>query len=175
MPVSYKNVEQTEEYEDDKNEFYDQLEKSPVWTPVWLKWNALLGFSVVYILCCVALAVLRFQASVHDGFDIPSPSDRYVYAWTYGPTAVLVFFTSAWKQVDIFCRLAGPWRSLRSGRDNSYTALCEDYITPMTHSVIYRACKRKQWPILIGASGQVLLQLAVCGYNKTKLGVFAVY
>ena len=78
---------------------------------------------------------------------------------------VLVLVIAMWSQVDKSSRLLTPWSELELGRMSS---LKLDYISPMLHVVIWRAARNRHIPVLVTASGSLLLKLIV---SPTALGM----
>jgi hypothetical protein len=66
--------------------------------PVWLRRRTLLTFVGLFVVFDAALIILWRLNKAENGFR-PTLSTNH-YAWTYGPTAVLVIVLSLWRQVD---------------------------------------------------------------------------
>lgn len=138
------------------------LEHSPNWTPIWLKRTTLWAFACVYLACAAGLLTLQQLSSSENGFYVSASTTHY--AWTYGPTAFLALVAGSWGQVDVYVKMAGPWRDLRrTGADGTtlVNALTDEYISLMPHDVFIRAFRRRHWPVLISATCQLLLRASV--------------
>jgi len=76
------------------------------WNPLWLRKSTLIALVALFVSLAVALVVLWFIDKAQKGFPIMLTSNHY--AWTYGPTAVLVVVISFWRQVEYHCKMMQP-------------------------------------------------------------------
>ena len=81
------------------------------------------------------------------------------YAWTYGPTAVLVIVIGIWRQIDFWCKSLEPWRQLRKGSTSAKASILLDYVSPILLTSLIRAVRLKHWTVVATTTGFILLKL----------------
>lgn len=83
---------------------FDKVKASPsdisrhYWTPFWLRRYTLIAFATLFALLAAALVILWYASKHQNGFSTTFGTNHY--AWTYGPTAILVVVLSLWRQVE---------------------------------------------------------------------------
>lgn len=85
----------------------------PMWNSRWLHRITLLIFGFVFTALLLALILLYHFAEANHGLSTQETSNHY--AWTYSPTALLVFILAGWRQIDFTCRILAPWRHAMNG------------------------------------------------------------
>ena len=71
------------------------------WNPFWLRKSTLLALAALFASLATALIALWSSNKAQKGFPITLSSNHY--AWTYGPTAMLIIVISFWRQVEYHC------------------------------------------------------------------------
>lgn len=130
-----------------------------MWNPVWLQKLTLLAFILVFSGLLIGLVSLLYFAKVENGIDTKITKNHY--AWTYGPTALLVVVASAWGQVDFYCRTLTPWSHLRRGCVLAEQSLLLDYVSPILPKVLIAAAAKHDWAVVASSVGILLLRLVV--------------
>lgn len=142
-----------------RDDFSADTISKKMWTAFWIRPTVLWVLAVTYLVCVAALVILRHYSLVGNGFFISEATSHYL--WTYGPTFFIVLVASLWRQVDMHCRTVAPWVELQRGDNVAPGVLQDDYISPMPHSIVYIAIKKRRWPIVISTIGQVLFKVLV--------------
>lgn len=109
------------------------------WTPVWLRRCTLIAFAALFAVLAAALVVLWFANKHQNGFSTTLGTNHY--AWTYGPTAILVIVLSLWRQVEYHCKLLQPWQELRKGSAEAERSMLLDYLSPLQVTSFVRAVR----------------------------------
>lgn len=78
------------------------------------------------------------------------------YAWTYGPTAILVDLVSIWRQVDYHCKATQPWREMVTGYPASDRSILLDYISSMQILDVYKSLRFRHYPVALTATGFII-------------------
>ncbi|PGH14249.1 hypothetical protein AJ80_05989 [Polytolypa hystricis UAMH7299] len=130
-----------------------------LWTPFWLKKPTLIGFILLFSLLWAALLILRHFVERNQGLAITVTSNHY--AWTYGPTAILVLVVALWRQVDYYCKALQPWQRMRNGPVAASESLLLDYISPFQVISFYSSLKAGHLSVASSALGFGLLKLVV--------------
>jgi hypothetical protein len=125
------------------------------WNPIWLSRASLFAFAALYGLLALALILLWYFSDRVHGFPLLITNH---YAWTYGPTAVLVIIVSLWRQVDFWCKGLLPWHKLKQGDAPADISLALDHISPILPTVFYRAVRFRHTPVIITVIGFALLK-----------------
>jgi hypothetical protein len=120
------------------------------WTSIWLRRPTLLALVALFTALIASLIVLLTVEQAHDGIR-PSLSSNH-YAWTYGPTAVLIIVLSLWRQVDYYCKLMQPWQEMYKGPKDADNSLMLDYISPLMITSWIRAVRRGHIPVAVSPS-----------------------
>lgn len=127
-----------------------------MWNPKWLDLKTLLGFCALFCVVLVGLLLLYYFSEVNHGLSTQISSNHY--AWTYGPTAILVLVTSAWRQVDFCCRILAPWKHLTVRATSPERSLLLDYISPILPSRLWSALHHRDWDVAACTFAVVLLR-----------------
>jgi Protein of unknown function (DUF3433) len=93
------------------------LTQHEFWSPKWLHRRTLLVFMALFAAFDASLIALWRSNKAQNGFRLTLSSNHY--AWTYGPTAVLVVVLGLWRQVDYYCKILQPWQEMRRGAINA--------------------------------------------------------
>lgn len=83
------------------------------------------------------------------------------YAWTYGPTAVLVIVLSLWRQVDYYCKLMHPWQKMYKSPTDAVDSFMLDYVSPLLITSWIRAVRRRHIPVAASIAGFIILKLII--------------
>jgi hypothetical protein len=126
------------------------------WTSVWLLRRTLIALEALFISLVISLEILWSTNRSQHGFR-PILSTNH-YAWTYGPTAVLVVVLSLWRQVDYHCKLMQPWLELRKGSADALNSMLLDYLSPMHVTSLARAIRHRNAPVAASITGFALIK-----------------
>src|SRR5436305_12961841 len=100
-----------------------QFDGQKMWNPGWLSAMSLICFMCLFAALVLALLLLWHYSNFSNGFTLVSLNH---YAWTLGPTAILVIIASLWRQVDFYCKALTPWNELRKGGATASRSLLLD-------------------------------------------------
>lgn len=125
------------------------------WNPYWLRRDVLICSAILFGLLAVALVLLWHFCELNQGF--PLLTDNH-YAWTYGPTAVLVIVISCWRQIDFWCKTLLPWQELKNGPATADKSILLDYISPIPIVCAWQALKKQHMSVVATSLGLLLLQ-----------------
>ncbi|EXJ79696.1 hypothetical protein A1O3_07978 [Capronia epimyces CBS 606.96] len=138
----------------------DEVQSQPqMWNPIWLQGPILSGFVALFLALVAGLLILWHFAQLRNGIRTNITNNHY--AWTYGPTALLVVIGVAWKQVDFHCRTLAPWAHLRDGPAAAKQSLLLDYISPILPKILAAAATNRDWPVVASGIGILLLRLVI--------------
>ena len=129
------------------------------WTPVWLRRYTLIAFAALFAALAAALVVLWFTNKHQNGFSTTLGTNHY--AWTYGPTAILVVVLSLWRQVEYHCKLLQPWQELRKGSAEAERSMLLDYLSPLQVTSFVRAIRYHHTPVAVSIAGFTMLKAIV--------------
>ncbi|OAP59053.1 hypothetical protein AYL99_06351 [Fonsecaea erecta] len=130
-----------------------------MWNPTWLRKSFLFGVILLFLALVAGLVILWRFAQIRNGIRTAITSNHY--AWTYGPTALLVLIGVPWRQVDFHCRALAPWSHLRRGPTPAKRSLLLDYISPPLPLALGRAVKNHDWAVLASGMGLLLLRIVI--------------
>ncbi|KIX95762.1 uncharacterized protein Z520_08470 [Fonsecaea multimorphosa CBS 102226] len=130
-----------------------------MWNPTWLRKTILFGFMLLFLALVAGLVILWRFAQIKDGIRTAITSNHY--AWTYGPTALLVLIGVPWRQVDFHCRTLAPWSHLRRGPTSAKGSLLLDYVSPPLPMALVKAVANHDWAVLAGGMGLLLLRIVI--------------
>ncbi|KAK4940635.1 hypothetical protein LTR10_019265 [Elasticomyces elasticus] len=130
-----------------------------LWNPIWLHSLVLSAFIILFLALLVGLITLWHFVELENGINTDITNNHY--AWTYGPTALLVVIGAAWEQVDFHCRTLAPWSHLRRGLAPARDSLLLDYVSPILPKVLTIAAANHDWAILASAIGVSLLKIVI--------------
>lgn len=137
----------------------DQQRPSRMWNPIWLHSLVLSALVILFLALLVGLIILWYFARLENG--IPTDITENHYAWTYGPTALLVVVGVAWRQVDFYCRTLAPWSHLRGGPAPANASLLLDYVSPILPKILAAAAANNDWAVLASGFGILLLRIVI--------------
>lgn len=80
------------------------------WTPLQLPRVSFMSFVFATTTLMIVIIILIVIDRKRNG--IVSAQSSYHYLWTFGPTAVLVFFSAFWTQVEYWIKELTPWMLL---------------------------------------------------------------
>ena len=134
-------------------------ESPKFWNSRWLHTVTLLSFALVFVAMLVALILLYHFAKMNNGLSTQLSSNHY--AWTYGPTALLVIFLSVWRQVDFACRILAPWKHASDKPCKVDESLLMDYIAPILPSRLWTALRNHDWAVCASSTAVMFLRLVI--------------
>ena len=129
------------------------------WTPVWLRRYTLIAFAALFAALAAALVILWFANKHQNGFSTTLGTNHY--AWTYGPTAILVVVLSLWRQVEYHCKLLQPWQELRKGSAEAERSMLLDYLSPLQVTSFVRAIRYHHTSVAVSIAGFTMLKAIV--------------
>jgi hypothetical protein len=129
------------------------------WTSLWLRKPTLLALIALFTALVASLVVLLIVERAHDGIRPTLSSNRY--AWTYGPTAVLVVVLSLWRQVDYYCKLMQPWQEMHESPKDADNSLMLDYVSPILITSWIKAVRRRHIPVVASIAGFTIMKLII--------------
>ena len=130
-----------------------------MWNPFWLHSLVLSAFVVLFLALLTGLIILWHFVEVEHGISTDITNNHY--AWTYGPTTLLVVVGTAWRQVDFHCRTLAPWSRLRHGPAPARESLLLDYVSPILPKVLMIATANHEWAVVASAIGDMLLKIVI--------------
>ncbi|CAI6339958.1 unnamed protein product [Periconia digitata] len=131
----------------------------PLWQPIWLTKTAILLLVSLFVAIGVALIALWAAISRGDGIQLTVTSSHY--AWTYGPTAILILIVGLWRQVDYYTMILQPWKNLQEGPGAASRSLLLDYVSPFWVNALSNAVRAQEAPVAIAIVATVILKLLV--------------
>lgn len=140
----------------------DQVPFAPTqiyWTSVWLRKRTLLALAALFTSLAASLIAVWLANRSQHGFR-PVLSKNH-YAWTYGPTAVLVVVLTLWRQVDYHCKLMQPWQELRHGPADAERSMLLDYLSPLNITSFFRAVRHRHVSVAASIAGFAILKLVI--------------
>lgn len=129
------------------------------WTPIWLHRRSLFAFAALFVCLAVSLIVLWVVDNASGGFALVLST--YHYAWTYGPTAILICVLALWRQVDYHCKLMQPWQELKKGQADAERSMLLDYLSPMHFMSFVRAVRYRHAPVAASIAGFIVLKVII--------------
>ena len=136
-----------------------QQRRPSMWNPIWLHTVVLYIFVGLFLALTVALVILWHFTRLNNGIKTDITTNHY--AWTYGPTALLVLVSVAWQQVDFNCRILAPWVHLQSGPTSSKKSLLLDYVSPVLPKTLVAATVAHDWAVVASGTGALLLRIVI--------------
>lgn len=130
-----------------------------MWNPIWLHSLLLSAFVLLFLALLSGLVILWYFAKQENGISTTTTTNHY--AWTYGPTGLLVIIAAGWKQVDFHCRNLAPWSRLRDGLASARSGLLLDYVSPILPKALANAGKNREWAVLASGIGLLLLRIVI--------------
>ena len=127
--------------------------------PFWLRRPLLIGLLATFTALWLALVILYHVASSERGLSLTVTSNHY--AWTYGPTVILTFVLSFWRQVDYYCKLTQPWREMTAKPATPQQSVLLDYVSPMYATSLYKALRKGHFPVAASITSFLLLKLVL--------------
>lgn len=128
-----------------------------MWRPFWLRRAVLAGFLFMYAALLTVVLLVRNLSVKYNGFFVANSTSHY--AWTYGPTAVLVLATSLWRQVDYYCKTLTPWSQMHKGPASASLTILLDYVSPFQCVAFVKALKEGHIAVVASIAGFGLLKL----------------
>lgn len=129
------------------------------WISFWLRKSTLLALTVLLIALAVSLIVLWSVNNSQNGFQLSLSTGHY--AWTYGPTAVLIVILSFWRQVDYHCKLLQPWHQLGTSFAPAERNMLLDYLSPLQVTSFVRAVRYRHTPVAASIAGFAILKAII--------------
>lgn len=133
-----------------------RLQKARPWVPTSLRGLFLGVIAAACLLIVIGLALLQWYSAHHDGLRLITSSH---YAWTYGPTAIFVLFTSVWRLIDFHCKALTPWQELERGPALANRSLWLDHISEMLPVAFLRSVKMSHFAVAATIVGFAILKL----------------
>jgi Protein of unknown function (DUF3433) len=146
-----------------------QFDGQKMWNPGWLSAVSLICFMCLFAALVLALLLLWYYSNLYNGFTLVSLNH---YAWTLGPTGILVIIASLWRQVDFHCKALTPWNELRRGGATASRSLLLDYISPMQPIGLGQALKNRHFSVIATILAVDMLKLVTL-VSTGLLGVVA--
>jgi hypothetical protein len=137
----------------------DSRARPRMWNPIWLHSLVLSAFVLLFLALLSGLIILWHFAKQKNGISTTITTNHY--AWTYGPTGLLVIIAAGWRQVDFHCRNLAPWSRLRDGSASARGSLLLDYISPVLLKALAIAGKNREWAVLASGVGLLLLRIVI--------------
>jgi Protein of unknown function (DUF3433) len=129
------------------------------WRPIWLRKRTLCCFYALFLSLCLSLGIMSYLNHRFDGFPLTLTSNHY--AWTYGPTAILVVIVSLWRQADYCCKVNQPWQELSRGASPATESVLLDYMWPLQITSFRRALKNRHGAVASTIAAFALLKVVV--------------
>lgn len=126
------------------------------WNPFWLSYSFLFSFAIACLIFVALLIVLRQVSQSQNGFPLWTTNH---YAWTYGPTAVLVLLVSLWRQADFWVKSLVPWQELQKGNAMASRSMFLDYVFPIQILTLWRSLKNGHFVVVLTICGFILLKI----------------
>lgn len=150
----------TTKHTHDRESARTPFSKAPVyWTSVWLRRRTLIAMEAMFIGLLLSLVIVWYTNRSQHGFR-PVLSTNH-YAWTHGPTPVLIVVLSLWRQVDYHCKLMQPWLELRKGPTDADNSILLDYLSPMHVTSLARAVRHRHAAVAASIIGFVLIKIVM--------------
>jgi hypothetical protein len=146
-----------------------QFDGQKMWNPGWLSTMSLICFMCLFAALVLTLLLLWHYSNLYNGFTLISLNH---YAWTFGPTAILVIIASLWRQVDFYCKALTPWNELRKGGATASRSLLLDYISPIQPIGLGQALKNGHFSVIATILAVDILKLVTL-VSTGLLGVVA--
>jgi hypothetical protein len=146
-----------------------QFDGQKMWNPGWLSTMSLICFMCLFAALVLALLLLWHYSNLYNGFTLVSLNH---YAWTLGPTAILVVIASLWRQVDFYCKALTPWNELRKGGATASRSLLLDYISPIQPIGLGQALKNRHFSVIATILAVDMLKLVTL-VSTGLLGIVA--
>lgn len=105
------------------------------------------------------MLILWQYDSQHNGIRLTLSSNHY--AWTYGPTVILVIVVSLWRQLDYQCKSNQPWIELSKGASVASKSILLDYISPLQITSFTRAVQFSHYAVAASILGFAILKLVL--------------
>ncbi|KAF2116203.1 hypothetical protein BDV96DRAFT_45290 [Lophiotrema nucula] len=130
------------------------------WQPVWLTKPVLILLALLFTLIGASLLALWRVIKKENGVSLTLTENHY--AWTYGPTAILVLLIGLWRQVDYYTKLLQPWKNLQGKTPVSASrSLLLDYVLRFQGLALLEAVRFRESPVVITVLGVIFLKLLV--------------
>ena len=129
------------------------------WNPFWLRKSTLLALAALFASLAIALVALWSSNKAQKGFPITLSSNHY--AWTYGPTAMLIIVISFWRQVEYHCKMMQPWLVLRNGPTDGAHSVLLDYLSPLQIFSLIKAIRYRHTAVAASITGFLALKMIV--------------
>ncbi|KAI0440641.1 hypothetical protein F4803DRAFT_552925 [Xylaria telfairii] len=142
-----------------KSNYKDSVCSNVMWRSAWLYKRTLLALIFLFTSLWASLLVLFKYSVAHNGIQLTLSSNHY--AWTYGPTAILIIVASLWRQVDYQCKSVQPWRCMQNNASTAEDSVLLDYISPLQVISFYRAASNRHWPVVCSVLGFAILKLII--------------
>lgn len=137
----------------------DSRPRPRMWNPIWLHSLVLSAYVLLFLALLAGLIILWHFAKQKNGISTTITTNHY--AWTYGPTALLVIIGAGWRQVDFHCRNLAPWSRLRDGSVSAQSSLLMDYVSPILPKALATAAANHEWAVLASGMGILLLRIVI--------------
>ncbi|KAJ2997598.1 hypothetical protein NUW58_g614 [Xylaria curta] len=138
-----------------------------MWRSAWLSKRTLLALVFLFTSLWISLIVLWKYDVTNNGIRLTLGSSHY--AWTYGPTAILIVVASLWRQVDYQCKSIQPWQCMQDHPSTAEQSVLLDYISPLQVISFYRAISNSHWPVVCSVLGFAILKLTILASTSLLL------
>lgn len=129
------------------------------WQPIWLRKLSLSLMIVLLLIIIVAIAVICHACDANNGYRISSAADRY--AWTWIPTAIMVFVIALWRQIDYHTKILMPWKELTTGPTTPFDSVLVDYISSFSLLSFYSALRRIHHPVIVSMTAFLIANCVI--------------
>ena len=116
------------------------------WHPIWLSKTVLFAFLALFLLLGLSLILINHFVTRYRGLPL-SLTDNH-YAWTYGPTVILVLVVGLWRRVNYCCMVNQPWHELSNGPQTAAKTVLLDYLWPLQINSFIAAVKNRHFAVV---------------------------
>ncbi|KAF9871091.1 hypothetical protein CkaCkLH20_11508 [Colletotrichum karsti] len=140
----------------------DQGSVVMAWCPTWLRGDILAGFAGLFFLITVALTLILWYDSRHDG-GIAKSQDGFIHVWGFGPTFFFTIISVFWARTELQALRYMPWIALNANEklsaDESLLGL--DYLSMSSPKVLIESIRRKHHLVSLAATISLLLKAQI--------------
>ncbi len=135
------------------------------YTPAFLRRQVLLAFAILFGTLLALIQFLYHYSQDHQGISTSDRSRQYL--WKFGPTAIFVFITVLWRQVDYAAKLILPWANMAKGPCSADRSFLLDYVSPFQLVALWRSLRNRDW--LVSSTILVFILLKILTVISTGL------
>ncbi|KAJ9661402.1 hypothetical protein H2198_001970 [Neophaeococcomyces mojaviensis] len=116
-----------------------------------------IAFNASLVVVSASVVGLWRMSKTSDGYNVSNVNH---YLLTYGPTAILILFVAAWRQVDYHIKVLTPWHELSKSKAMATRSLLLDYLSTFQAVAFWSAIKNRHTTVILTTVGFVLLKVA---------------